>query len=120
MDQAKQDLIKNIKEWITLDNELLQMQKEVKIKKGKKKSISEKLMGVMKTNNLECFDINDGSILYKKNVSKKPITAKSLGDLLQKYYAASPSDNQAEELTKFIMENREDQVKETIKRKINK
>jgi len=75
------------------------------------------LMKVMKTNKLDCFDINGGSILYKKNVSKKPINSKTLIQLLNQYY---DSTSKAEELTKYIMDNREEQVKETIKRKINK
>ena len=37
---------------------------------------------------------------------------------LQNYYSAEP--NKAEDLTKFIMENREEKVKETIKMKLDK
>ena len=37
---------------------------------------------------------------------------------LSQYYKSDP--NTAEELTKYVMNNREEQVKETIKRKIDK
>ena len=120
MDAAKQELIKNIKEWLQLDTELSQLQKEIKLKKTRRKNLSDKLMSVMKSNQLECFDINDGSILYKKNVSKKPLTTKSLNTLLQKFYANTPAETQVDEITKFVMDNREEQVRETIKRKMNK
>ena len=120
MEAAKQELIKNIKEWIQLDNDLLQMQKEMKIKKAKKKSLSENLMGVMKSNQLECFDINGGSILYKKNVSKKPLNPKTLQQILEKFYLNTKTDIPVEEITKFVMDNREEQIKECIKRKMNK
>jgi hypothetical protein len=114
---TKGELVNNIKEWIKLDNEISKLQIEIKERKNRKKQISDDLMKVMKTNNLDCFDINGGSILYKKNVSKKPINSKTLIGLLNKYYDSS---TQAEELTKYIMDNREEQVKETIKRKIKK
>ena len=38
--------------------------------------------------------------------------------LLQNYYSTTP--NKAEEITKFIMENRQEEIKETIKRKQDK
>jgi hypothetical protein len=37
---------------------------------------------------------------------------------LKNYFASNPT--QAEEITKFVMDNREEQIKETIKRKIDK
>ena len=118
METTKTELISNIKEWIKLDNEISKLQTELKERKDKKKSLSFNLMDIMKKNNLDCFDINGGSILYKKNVTKKPITAKSLMQLLHQYYPAA--SEKAEELTKFILDNREEQLKETILRKINK
>ena len=118
METTKTELINNIKEWIKLDNEISKLQSELKERKDKKKSLSINLMDIMKKNNLDCFDINGGSILYKKNVTKKPITAKSLMQLLHQYYPSA--SDKAEELTKFILDNREEQLKETILRKINK
>ena len=118
METTKTELINNIKEWIKLDNEISKLQSELKERKDKKKSLSINLMYIMKKNNLDCFDINGGSILYKKNVTKKPITAKSLMQLLHQYYPSA--SDKAEELTKFILDNREEQLKETILRKINK
>jgi hypothetical protein len=115
---TKTELINNIKEWIKLDNEISKLQQEMKERKDKKKNLSINLMEIMKKNNLDCFDINGGSILYKKNVTKKPITAKSLMQLLHQYYPTA--SDKADEITKFILDNREEQLKETILRKINK
>jgi len=56
--------------------------------------------------------------LYKKSKVKKPINGKTLMSVLQEYYKSNPQT--AEEVTKFIMDNREEQIKETIKRKIDK
>ena len=116
--ETKEELVTNIKEWIKIDTEITQLQSEIKGRKNKKKELTEALMGVMKKNEIDCFDINGGSLVYKKNKIKKPISSKMLISTLQTYFESNPG--QAEDLTKFIMENREEQVKEVIKRKVNK
>ena len=39
-------------------------QKEIKVRRNKKKELSDKLIKVMRTNDIECFDINNGKLLY--------------------------------------------------------
>jgi hypothetical protein len=116
--QTKEELVENIKEWIKIDGDIAKLQSEVKEKRNKKKSLTESLVEVMKKNEIDCFDINGGSLVYKKNKVKKAINAKTLMTSLKTYFAANPQ--QAEDLTKFVMDSREEQVKETIKRKIDK
>ena len=113
----KEQLVTNIREWVKIDTEISQLRQEIKERNNKKKSMTENLVTVMKTNNIDCFDINDGSLVYKKNTVRKPINSKTLLVSLQNYYK---DQNVAEDLTKYIMDNREEQIKETIKRKIHK
>lgn len=115
---SKEQLVNNIKEWIKYDNEIAQLREQIKEKTNAKKQMTTNLVSVMKQNAIDCFDINDGSLIYKKTKVKKPINSKTLLTALQTYYKETP--NIAEDLTKHIMENREEQIKETIKRKINK
>ena len=72
----------------------------------------------MKTNEIDCFDINGGSLVYKQNKVKKPINGKTLLAALKNYYKTEPAI--AEELAKHVMDSREEQIKEVIKRKIDK
>lgn len=116
--ETKEELVTNVKEWIKIDNEILQLKTQVKERNLKKKQLTDSLMNVMKKNEIECFDINGGALIYKKNTIKKPITGKTLLTTLQKYYAND--QKMAEELTKHVLETREEKVKETIKRKIDK
>ena len=113
----KELLVNNIREWVKIDIEISKLRQEIKERNNKKKSMTENLVNVMKTNSIDCFDINDGSLIYKKNTVRKPINAKSLLSSLQNYYK---DQNVAEDLTKYIMDNREETIKETIKRKIHK
>jgi hypothetical protein len=116
--ETKEELVTNIKEWIKIDTEISTLQNEIKERKNKKKQLSELLMTTMKKNSIDCFDITGGSLIYKKNKVKKPLNSKTLMSTLKAYFESTPT--KAEELTKFIMDNREEQVKETIKRKIDK
>ena len=118
MDSTKEQLVINIKEWIKIDNDVSKLKNEIKMLTNNKKKLTESLVKVMKSNSIDCFDINGGALVYKKNKVKKPINAKTLLNALQLYYKA---DNTiAEEITKHIMDNREEHIKETIKRKIDK
>ena len=116
--EIKEQLVNNIKEWIKIDNEIVQLKNEIKERNNKKKILTESLVTVMKTNTIDCFDINGGALVYKKNKVKKPINGKTLLAALQNYYKTEPKV--AEELVKYVMDNREEQIKETIKRKIDK
>jgi len=116
--ETKEQLVNNIKEWIKIDSEIAQLKTEIKERNNKKKLITGDLVNVMKTNQIDCFDINGGSLVYKKSVVKKPINGKSLMTILQNYYKNKPQV--AEDLTKHILDNREEKVNETIRRKVDK
>ena len=115
---TKEELINNIKEWIKMDNDIAKLKAEIKDRTNKKKLLTTNLVNVMKTNSIDCFDINDGSLVYKQTKAKKAITGKTLLAALQSYYKEQP--NLAEDLTKHVLDNREEVVRETIKRRVNK
>jgi len=116
--ETKDQLVNNIKEWIKMDNEIAQLKVDIKDKNNKKKLLTENLVTVMKTNKIDCFDINGGALVYKTSKVKKPINGKSLLIALQNYYKADAK--MAEDIAKHVLDSREEQIKETIKRKIEK
>jgi hypothetical protein len=113
---TKEQLVNNIKEWIKIDNEIAQLKADIKERNNKKKTLTSDLVNVMKNNQIDCFDINGGALMYKKSKVKKPINGKTLLTALKNYYKEQPQI--AEDLTKHIMDSREEQTKEFIKRKI--
>jgi hypothetical protein len=115
---SQAEMVKIIKEWITIDNDIRNINKEIRIRKEKLKKISQSLMKTMKENEIDEFDIKGGKLIFSQTTMKKPITKKNLVTILSKYYEGDIS--QALEMNKFIMDNREDVVKETIKRTIEK
>lgn len=116
--ENKQQLIDSIKDWVKLDNEIRKLQSEISTRKNEKKNVSTKLMQTMNANNIDCFDIKDGQLCYTKRNVKKPITKKGLFDILTKYYNGDLM--QATQVNEYIIENREEVVKETLVRKMAK
>ena len=114
---TKETLIKTIKEWVRLDNEIRTLKKEEAKRNIEKKNVSTQLMEIMKNNNIDEFDIKDGQICYSKKHIKKPITKKMLTNILSKYFKGDTE--KANEINDYILDNREEVIKESIIRKVN-
>ena len=115
--ETKEQLIHVVKEWVTMDNDIRKHQQLVREMKTKQKNVSQQLMTTMKQNEIEYFDINNGSLVYKKNKVKKPINKNTLYSILNDYFKGNTEH--VEDLGKYIMDNRQEVVKETIQRKID-
>lgn len=115
---TKDELIINIKEWIKMDNEITKLKLQVKEKINKKKELTESLVNVMKSNAIDCFDINGGALVYKQKKTRRTISGKFLLSQLEEYYKEQPE--LAKEITKKVLDNRIEVVKDEIKRKIDK
>lgn len=116
--QQGKELVQNIREWIQLDNEIKELQKEIKQRKTKQQQKTMLLLEIMKNNELDGVDVPNGRLAHIKRVSKAPITKKTLLSLLSKFYDGDIS--QALAVNNFIMNNREEVIKETIALKRNK
>jgi hypothetical protein len=115
---TKEELIINIKEWIKIDADIIKLKSEIKERTNKKKLLTESLVNVMKGNSIDCFDINGGALIYKQKKTKRTISGKFLLSQLEEYYKNEPE--LAKEITKKVLDNRIEVVKDEIKRKIEK
>lgn len=115
---TKEELVKHIRGWIQIDNDISTLQKQMKSLREEKKNLTVSLVDVMKANEIDCFDINDGKLIYAKSKYKKPINKKSLHDALQSYF--KDDTEMAQEVSEHILNSREETIKESIKRKKGK
>ena len=116
---TKEVLVNTIKEWMNVDDEMKVLQKEMKERRLKKKALTDSLVSIMKTNDIDCFDMSDGNIIYTKSKVKQPLSKKYLMECLGTYFEENPNV-QADDVAKFVMENRAIQTKEGIRHKIFK
>ena len=116
----KGELIANIKEWIGLDEQIKQLQITLKEKRKEKKQNTDTLVRIMRDNEIDCFDLDSkgGKLIYTKKKIKKSLSKKHLMKCLTQYF--KEDSLQASQINNFILANREEQVKENIRRKVKK
>ena len=119
MSQETQNaLLENVKSWLTIDNEIRALQKEIKERRKMKKQLTTELMTTMKTNDIDALNVPDGELIYNKTKTKAPLSKKHLLSSLSQYFKGDK--RMIDELSKFIMETRAEKEKESIRRKIKK
>ena len=71
----------------------------------------------MKDHEIDCFDVNDGKLIYTKSKVKAPISKKHLLTCLSDYF--TEDKQQVEKLSNLILDSRKEKINETIRRKMN-
>ena len=115
---SNEQLLDNVKEWINIDNEIRQLQAAIKERRKQKKELTNNLLSTMKQNDIDVFNIPDGELIYTKTKSKKPLSKKHLLLSLSEYF--KNDKDMVQQLGKFILDSRQVNEKENIKRKIKK
>lgn len=114
----KEELVSIIKDWIEIEKEITKINSELKQKRTAKKEFNEKIIVLMKQHQVEALNMSGGSILYKKTTGKKSLNKQSMVEILGKYFANKEVN--VEELTKYMFDNREEKITESIKMKLDK
>lgn len=113
---SKEVLAQTIKEWMVVEKELKVLQKEINDRKKRKKELSSTLVNVMKNNEVDCFDLNDGKIIYSQLHTKSPLNKVHLWDSLNAYFAKMP-DVPTQEIVQYILDRRTVVTKDNIRLK---
>jgi len=115
---SQEDLLNNVKTWLDIDNQIRTLQKEIRDRRKLKKELTNNLVGIMKTQDIDALNIPDGQLIYNKTKTKAPLSKKHLLLSLSTYF--KNDQRMVDELSKYIMESRQEKEKENIKRKIKK
>ena len=101
----KSVLVNSIKDWLTLNTRLNDLQKEIKDLRNEKKKLESNLINIMENNNIDEFTINNGKLIYRKTKTKNPINKDYLYKILESYFEKTPNID-SNDVTQFILENR--------------
>ena len=115
---SNNELLDSVKSWLSLDNDIRNLQKQIKLKRKEKKSITTNLVDIMKSNDIDQLNIPDGELVYTKTKSKAPLSKKHLLASISTFFQNSNDPRLVQELSTFIMNSRQEKEKENIKRKI--
>jgi hypothetical protein len=113
----KENLQSSVKEYLSLDDQIKALNKAVKERRDRKKKLSESILSLMKQFEINNMNTSNGKLVYSVTKTKEPLTRKSLHRTLNIYFGSS---DKANELSKFVMENRKQIEKVQLKRKIFK
>ena len=107
----------NVKEWLTLDDDIITLQKAIKERKNKKNDLTPKIQDYMNRFEINDLNTNNGKIKFTKSLYTKPLNKQflisRLGDFFKDY-------NKGEKAASFILDNRDKEEKFKLRRIINK
>ena len=115
---TKEQVKDYLRQWIRVENEIGTLTQEIKKRKLIHQQLSQSLLNVMRKNEIDCFDITNGKIVYSKTKSRPPLNKGQLKSALLTYYKDDAES--ANSLNEFLVASRVEKVKEAIKMKIPK
>jgi len=115
---TKEQIKDYLRQWIRVENEIGTLTQEIKKRKLIHQQLSASLMDVMRKNEIDCFDITNGKIVYSKTKTRPPLNKAQLKNALITYY--KDDKESASSLNEFLIASRVEKVREAIKMKIPK
>ena len=103
----------NVKEWLTLDDDIITLQRAIKDRKDMKNKLTPKIMSFMDEYKINDLNTKNGKIKFTKSLYTKPLNKNYLISKLADYLRDA---NKGEKAAMFIMENREKQEKTQLRR----
>jgi hypothetical protein len=113
----KAHLVESIRGWIKLENEMKELNRAIRERRNQKKALTSTLVSVMKDHSIDCFDINNGSLMYTRNKVKMPVNKQHLLECLTEVYKNDPEE--ALKVTQYILSTRKEKIVENIKMKLD-
>jgi uncharacterized protein (UPF0335 family) len=115
---TKEQLKDYLRQWVRIENEISTLSAEIKKRKLIHQQLSKSLLDVMRKDEIDCFDIANGRIVYSKTKVRAPLNNGQLKTALTTYY--KDDADKATNLTTFLLESRVEKTRESIKMKIPK
>jgi hypothetical protein len=113
-----EDLKSTVKEWLILDNEMREIQRILKEKKERKKTLTDNVIELMKAKQVDELNVNDGKLIYSQTKTKSPLNKQHIATCLGDVFKNEPE--KVAKLTDHILNSREIKLKDNLKRKVDK
>ena len=115
---TKDQLKDYLRQWVRVENEISTLNTEIKKRKLLHQQLSSSLLNVMRQNEIDCFDLANGRIVYSKTKTRAPLNNGQIKTALTTYY--KDDAEKATNLTMFLLSSRVEKTRESIKMKIPK
>lgn len=89
----------NVKEWLSLDNKIKELEKQSReLKKRKNKQLEPKITGFMRSYNISDLNTESGKLRCNERNTKIPINKKTIQESLQKVLSAEHASTAMDEI----------------------
>jgi hypothetical protein len=107
----------NVKEWLTLDDDIITLQKAIKDRKTKKNDLTPKILDFMNRFKINDLNTTNGKLKFTKSLQTKPLNKQFLVSRLGDFFK---DFTKGEKAASFILENRDKEEKLKLRRVVNK
>ena len=115
---TKEQLKDYLRQWVRVENEISTLTVEIKKRRLIHQQLSASLLDVMRKNEIDCFDITNGRIVYSKTKIRAPLSNGQLKSALTTYY--KDDVEKANGLTEILLASRVEKTRESVKMKVPK
>jgi len=105
MSTETEDIKRILREWIDGEKELKKMRATVRHKNKVQTNVLKSLSIIMKKLDIDSFDTKEGEVNLKQRKTTKAMSGKFILTTLTQYLANNPIQN-AEDITKYLLDNR--------------
>jgi hypothetical protein len=113
----KNELKKEVKEYLDIDDQIKALNKAVKERRDKKKKLSENILVNMKKFDIDFMNTKNGKLVYTESKRKEGLNKKNLIAGLNTYFN---NDDQSKKVSQIVLDSRNEVKKVTLRRTINK
>ena len=106
-----------VKEWLTLDDDIITLQKAIKERKNKKNELTANILDFMNRFKINDLNTQEGKIKFTKSLYTKPLNKEFLITKLGSFFK---DFKKGERAASFILENRDKEEKFKLRRIIPK
>ena len=111
------DFKNNVKEWVTLDDDIKTLQKAMTERKKRKNELTPTILKFMSDYKVNDLNTQNGQIKFVKSVSTKPLNKQYLISRLSDFFKDL---EKGEKAATFLLENRDKEEKFRLKRVMGK
>lgn len=108
--------IQQIREWVTLDQEIQQLKMSLKSKKKRHGELMARILETMSHNSVDSYNIKDGALVRKQRKAKAAISKKYLVAQLNAYYAHAPEEGSR--VADHLLNNRGETTRQLLECKL--
>ena len=108
-------VVNDVKKWIELDRDIRDLQRKIKERRIMKKALTEKIVNIMRDNDIDIFNTKDGKIVYTQTKQKAPITKKHLLTCLDVLFEGDSSEK--DKISDYILNTRSVKILDNLKKK---